>query len=77
MVTVVALVVANVWVDLLLKLIHWWLPGSYMGEFIVAVIVTALAIPLLHKVFGKMDTVPLSPISTTEARLPPYDDDDE
>ena len=54
-VTVVALIVANVWVDLLRKGIHWMFPHSYVGELIAAVIITALAIPFLHKIFGQME----------------------
>lgn len=57
-VTAVALSIANIWVDLLMKWMHMIFPSSFIFEVAYAVGLTFLGVFVLHKMFGdKKDTL--------------------
>lgn len=68
-VTVVALIASNTWVDFLQEFIREWYPHNLMALFITAAIATIAAIFLLHVLFGKNED-PLKPWSVSKHKKP-------
>lgn len=55
LVTVLSLVAANAWVRWISQSLNYFFPGSLKVDFIVAIVMTAVAVWVLHLIFSDRD----------------------